>query len=62
MFRELRGFGKPRPLNKSAASAASPDSVNFQAVIKAAAGAAARKPKSREGSSRGVQDGGSAGG
>ena len=34
----------------------------FQAVIKLAAGAASRKPKSREGSSRGVQDGGSAGG
>ena len=36
--------------------------LNFQAVIKSAASAASRKPKSREGSSRGVQDGGSAGG
>ena len=33
----------------------------FQAVIKSAACAASRKPKSREGSSRRVQDGGSAG-
>ena len=38
------------------------EKLNFQAVIKAAASAASRKPKSREGSSRGVQDGGSAGG
>ena len=36
--------------------------VKFQAVIESAASAASRKPKSREGSSRGVQDGGSAGG
>ena len=48
-------------VNKSAASAASPDSVKFQQVIKSAASAASRKPKSREGSSRGVQDSGSAG-
>ena len=48
--------------NKSAASAASPDFVKFQAVIKSAASAASRKPKSREGSSRGVQDDASAGG
>ena len=34
----------------------------FQAVIKSAASAASRKPKSREGSPRGVQDSGSAGG
>ena len=32
-------------MNKSAASAASPDFVNFQAVIKLAASAASRKPK-----------------
>ena len=44
-------------MNKSAASAASLDSVKFQAVIKSAASAASRKPKSR-GSSRGVQDDG----
>ena len=37
-------------MNKSAASAASPDYVKFQAVIKSAASAASRKPKSREGS------------
>ena len=49
-------------MNQSAASAASLDYVKFQAVIKSAASAASRKPKSREGSSRGVQDGGSAGG
>ena len=36
--------------------------VKFEAVIKSAASAASRKPKSREGSSRGVQDGGAAGG
>ena len=36
--------------------------LNFQAVIKSAASAASRKPKSREGSSRGAPDGGSAGG
>ena len=36
--------------------------LNFQAVIKSAASAASRKPKSRKGSSRGVQAGGSAGG
>ena len=34
----------------------------FQAVIKSAASAASRKPKSKEGSSTGVQDGCSAGG
>ena len=45
-------------MNKSAASAASLDYVKFQAVIKSAASAASRKPKSREGSSRGVQDDG----
>ena len=44
-------------VNQSAASAASPDSVKFQAVIKSAASAASRKPKSREGSSRGVPRG-----
>ena len=43
-------------VNQSAASAASPDSVNFQAVIKSAASAASRKPKSREGSSRSQKD------
>ena len=43
-------------MNKSAASAATPDSVRFQAVIKSAASAA-----SREGSSGGMQDSGSAG-
>ena len=48
-------------VKQSAASAASPDSVKFQAVIKSAASAASRKPKSRK-DSRGVQDGGSAGG
>ena len=36
--------------------------LNFQAVIKSAASAASRKAKSLEGSSRGAQDGGSAGG
>ena len=36
--------------------------LNFQAVIKSAASAASRKPKSREGSPTGVQDGGLAGG
>ena len=35
-------------VNQSAASAASPDCVKFQAVIKSAASAASRKPKSRE--------------
>ena len=35
-------------VNKSAASAASQDYVKFQAVIKSAASAASRKPKSRE--------------
>ena len=35
-------------VNKSAASAASPDSVKFQAVIKSAASAASRKPKIKE--------------
>ena len=44
--------------NKSAASAASLDSVKFQAVIKSAASAASPKAKSREGSSREVQDDG----
>ena len=43
--------------NKSAASAASPASLEFQAVIKSAASAASRKPKSREGSSRAVPRG-----
>ena len=55
-------IGAGKAVNKSAASAASPDSVKFQAMIKSAASAASSKPKSREGSSRGVQDGGSAGG
>ena len=36
--------------------------LNFEAVIKSAASAASRKSKSSEGRSRGVQDGGSAGG
>ena len=36
--------------------------LNFQAVIKSAANAASRKPKSREGRSRGAHDGDSAGG
>ena len=45
-------------VNQSAASAASPDSVKFQAVIKSAASAASPKAKSREGSSREVQDDG----
>ena len=49
-------------MNRPAASAASLGYVKFQAVIKSAAGAASRKPKSREGSSRGAPDGGSAGG
>ena len=40
--------------NKSAASAASLDSVKFQAMIKSAASAASPKAKSREGSSRGA--------
>ena len=53
---------RKKTVNQSAASAASPDSVEFQAVIKSAATAAPRKPRSREGRSRGVQDGGSAGG
>ena len=43
--------------NKSAASAASPDYVKFQAVIKSAASAASRKPKSKETSSRGAPRG-----
>ena len=34
------------------------EKLNFQAVIKSAASSASRKPKSREGSSRGVQDDG----
>ena len=42
---------------KSAASAASPDYVKFQAVIKPAASAASRKPKSRGPSSRGAPRG-----
>ena len=58
----LRIIGAGEAVNKSAASAASLDYVKFPAVIKSAASAASRKPKSREGSSRGVQDGGSAGG
>ena len=33
------------------------EKLNFQAVIKSAASAASRKPKSREGSSRGVPRG-----
>ena len=51
-------IGGGKAANKSAASAASPDFVRFQAVIKSAASAASRKPKSREGSSREVQDDG----
>ena len=58
----IGAIGAGKAVNKSAPSAASPDSVKFQAVIESAASAASRKPKSREGSSRGVQDGGSAGG
>ena len=46
-----------RAANKSAVSAASPDSVKLQAVIKLAASTASRKPKSREGSSRGEPQG-----
>ena len=38
----------PESSNKSAASAASLDYVNFQAVIKSAASAASRKPKIKE--------------
>ena len=41
-------------VNKLAASAVSLDYVKFQAVIKSAASAASRKPKSREGGSRGA--------
>ena len=41
-------------VNKPAASAASPDYVKFQAVIKSAASAVSRKPKSRGPSSRGA--------
>ena len=52
-------IGAGEAAKKPAASAASPDSIKFQAVIKLAASAASRKPKSREGSSRGVQDDGS---
>ena len=48
----VREFAK-----KSAASAASKDSIKFQAVIKSAASTTSRKPKSREGSSRGVPRG-----
>ena len=55
-------IAKKGAVNQSAASAASPDYVKLQAVIKSAASTASRKPKSKEGSSRGVQDGGSAGG
>ena len=40
--------------NKSAASAASPDYVKFQAVIKSAASAAPQKSKSRKPRPRGV--------
>ena len=52
-FNAVRKF-----VNKSAASAASPDYVKFQAVIKSAASAASPKAKSREGSSRGAPDDG----
>ena len=41
-------------VNKSAASAASPNSVKFQAVIKLAASAASPKTKSREPRPRGA--------
>ena len=41
-------------VNKSAASAASPDSVKFQAVIKSAASAASPKAKSRKPRPRGA--------
>ena len=45
----VQGFGAVREFaNKSAASAASPDYVRFQAVIKSAASAASRKPKIKE--------------
>ena len=51
-------------VNKSAASAASPDYVKFQAVIKSAASAASPKTSSREPRPRGVKGpkAGSAGG
>ena len=55
-------YHKKEVVHQSAASAVSPDYVKFQAVLKLAASAASRKPKSREASSRGVRDGGSAGG
>ena len=48
-------------MNQPAAGAVSPDYLKFRAVIKSAASAASRKPKSREGSSRGLQDDCSAG-
>ena len=41
-------YCEKKAVNQSAASAASLDSVKFQAVIKLAACAASRKPKSRE--------------
>ena len=41
-------------VNQSAASAASPDSVKFQAVIKSAASAASRKTKNQGPRSRGA--------
>ena len=41
-------YCKKGAVNQSAASAASPDSVKFQAVIKSAASAASRKPKIKE--------------
>ena len=50
----MRGNAVRESDNKSAASAASLDYVKFQAVINSAGSAASRKPKSREGSSRGV--------
>ena len=58
LFKSFFGIiGAAEAVDKSAASAASPDAANFEAVIKSAASAASRKPKSREGSSRGVPRG-----
>ena len=49
VFRRFLGIlGAGEAVNKSDASAASPDSVEFQAVIKSAASAGSRKPKIKE--------------
>ena len=48
-------IGGGKAVNKSAASAASPDSVKFQAVIKSAASAASPKAKSRKARPRGLE-------